>query len=133
MSEAESFDRTQLRRGIGVLPEHLAAGIVEDIRTRESEDPMADGYPKDTIDAKLEAIEARMDARVDKTLARVDALVVEMQAERQIGNTRYDALNQRISDSIAHLSNTMTWGFSIIGIIIAIATIALTAVTLLAG
>ena len=91
---------------------------------------MAESYPKDTIDAKLEAIEARMDARVDKTLSRFDAFMVEVQADRRVSDERFKSLessistlNQRITDTTTHLSNQMTWGFSILGIIIAIAAI----------
>ena len=129
MSDEQSFERASLRRGIGILPDHVAAGILDDIRSRESESSMAESYPKDTIDAKLEAIEARMDARLDKTLNRFDAVLVEMQADRRVSDERYSSLEKRFT----HLSNQMTWGFSLIGIIVALAAAVLTAVTLLAG
>lgn len=58
-------------------------------------EPM-DAVPRPELDAKLEAIEARMDGRVAGIEAKIDSLLTKMDARDQVLSTRIDSLQEQM-------------------------------------
>lgn len=70
---------------------------------------------RDEINAKLEATEARMDARVAGMSSKLDTALAEMRADREITNVRFAAMAKDIGDIKGELSGTKAQFRTVVG------------------
>lgn len=83
---------------------------------------MSEGYSKETIDAKLEAMEARMDARVERLASSVELLVTKLDERTKHTDYQFEALGKRIDDALVGSANRMNWGLALLAILVTVLT-----------
>ncbi len=71
---------------------------------------------RDVFDAKMDALISRMDALEKSINTRFDALSSRVDSLEKVMNNSFAAMDKRIGD----LQTTVYWGFSILGLLIAV-------------
>lgn len=81
---------------------------------------------REEIDAKFQAVEARMDARVSEVTSRMDSLLARLDAREAIQETQFAHINEKL-DSLSGLrtvviTTVLGTGISIVGLVYAMMT-----------
>ncbi|WP_291585833.1 hypothetical protein [Comamonas sp. UBA7528] len=88
---------------------------------------------KDLLDARLEAIEARMDSRVAGMSAKLDIALAEMRADREASNVRFAAVLKDIGDIKSELTGTKASFKTVVGNVWGAAVATITIVAAIVG
>lgn len=80
-----------------------------------------DGMDKDTIDAKLEAVEARTDAKFERLIGRIDALGVRIDSRLDHMEKTVTAVQKDLSDQrTLTITTSVALFFGIVAIVVAV-------------
>lgn len=78
---------------------------------------------REEIDAKLEAIEARMDARAAETAGKIDSLIVKMDERDKLYHTQFVAIGEQLRDlrglKSTVITSTIATGGVVVGLVYA--------------